>query len=538
MGRFLLRWSGTGNCLGRPPREPCFRMRARAQLVILVSASAALAVWMGRWRGTAKGWAAALIVRLSRRGLRRSDSFQLSRAGCMCTIVSDEREADDLLQSWLQAGLAGTMHPVFGLDVEWVRGQSASLMQLSCGNKCLLLRLCHMPAPPRALALLLRDERVLKVGVGVHHDMERLERWMCEKGTSTHQPESPSLRGAVDIVPLARTLCGCEGRGLAQIALDVLGEKVHKATHVRCSNWEEDTLSHAQAEYAAEDANLPLKILLAIHGRSGSSLDILAWATEASRTQEQARSLSAAKRKAAQDSKSLVPRDPSPLLSSSARGCDSVPNIKSKSKPRKALGHVARSSPLYDGWLMLSPQGDTMARIKESRARRYVSRGLAIVDEELRQITLTFQPSGLGNAAEPWLVEPKANACVGCGAEQAVGATRTNGHVLETATFAQADYEVSREPAVARGHSGLIRWSVLPPSMRRLLPAHLKSHDSHDIVLLCGECHKTVEAPYARWRRDILAEHGIAFDTARYIDDPHIVKVRRMRPFEGRQAHP
>jgi len=38
---------------------------------------------------------------------------------------------------------------------------------------------------------------------------------------------------------------------------------------------------------------------------------------------------------------------------------------------------------------------------------------------ELRQITLSFKPAGLGNAAEPWLVEPKANACVGCGVEQA-----------------------------------------------------------------------------------------------------------------------
>ena len=35
-------------------------------------------------------------------------------------------------------------------------------------------------------------------------------------------------------------------------------------------------------------------------------------------------------------------------------------------------------------------------------------------------ITLHFTPKGLGNAQEPWLLAPKANACVGCGAPQQV----------------------------------------------------------------------------------------------------------------------
>ena len=80
-------------------------------------------------------------------------------------------------------------------------------------------------------------------------------------------------------------------------------------------------------------------------------------------------------------------------------------------------------------------------------------------------ITLRFTPGGLGNSEEPWLLAPKENACVGCGVSQ----------------------EVSP--------SGLIRWSVVPPSFRSLLPESHKSRDSHDIVLLCRGCHDRVVRP-------------------------------------------
>lgn len=120
---------------------------------------------------------------------------------------------------------------------------------------------------------------------------------------------------------------------------------------------------------------------------------------------------------------------------------------------------------------------------------------------------LRFRPNGLGNSEEPWLLEPKRNACVGCGVAQEAAA------------------------------HGLMRWSVVPPSFRSLLPEAHKSRDSHDIVLLCSDCHDLLVRPYAARRASLFAAHGIAPDTARTVDDPHLQRVRSAgRALSGRQA--
>ena len=58
-----------------------------------------------------------------------------------------------------------------------------------------------------------------------------------------------------------------------------------------------------------------------------------------------------------------------------------------------------------------------------------------------------------------------------------------------------------------RAAEGLMRWSVVPPSFRSLLPEAHKSRDSHDIVLLCTRCHEVCVAPYAAHRRALFAAH-------------------------------
>ena len=116
------------------------------------------------------------------------------------------------------------------------------------------------------------------------------------------------------------------------------------------------------------------------------------------------------------------------------------------SKRPRQLRRKPRAGPLYDGWLMRSPAGVSMCRLSRGRAEWYVKRGLAkYADGGAHEVTLTFEPNGLGNSAEPWLLAPKDNACVGCGVEQACAS------------------------------DGLMRWSVVPPSFRSLLPEAHKS---------------------------------------------------------------
>lgn len=561
-----------------------------------VAATVATAVLFVAWRHGPDRWR-SIYARLQQRVLRcvrMTSSFRLLRSGCVCRIISERLEAEEVLRRWLDGALSGRLLPVFGLDVEWVRDRPASLLQLSCGSECLLLRLCHMGSPPPSLQQLLHEDRVLKVGVGVHHDLERLDSWLRAAASRDRSPSTslPS-RGGLDVAPLALSVCGRDGVCLSQIAWRVLGVRVHKAAHVRCSDWEQPTLSRAQAEYAAEDANLPLQVLRELHRQADSPLGLFRWAAEASQRQACARAAGVARRQArsvSREARGGVEGDAQSGRNvrwgrksgyGAGAGADSGGGALTRggslqgtrscgtgaTEPRKPFGHAPRSAPLYDGWLMLSPQGDTMARLNESRARWYARRGLATLDEQQRSITLTFRPAGLGNAAEPWLVQPKANACVGCGVDQAeasVSGKRTGVSGLGRGTEASASgtrdgqgRDVKTGPTGCEGKAmlegavkpeggamterswpreydtalpvaaGLIRWSVLPHSMRRLLPEDHKAHDSHDIVLLCGACHRRVEAPYARWRREIMAAHEIPLDTARYVQDPQVAQVSR-----------
>jgi hypothetical protein len=83
-----------------------------------------------------------------------------------------------------------------------------------------------------------------------------------------------------------------------------------------------------------------------------------------------------------------------------------------------------------------------------------------------------------------------------------------------------------------------MRWSVVPPSFRGLLPVAHKSRDSHDIVLLCAPCHAKLEAPYATHRRSLLAARGIdPADTARLVPRPAGARARSAaRALSGRAA--
>ena len=85
-----------------------------------------------------------------------------------------------------------------------------------------------------------------------------------------------------------------------------------------------------------------------------------------------------------------------------------------------------------------------------------------------------------------------------------------------------------REPpsCIVAQAAGLMRWSVVPHAFRRLLPERIKSHDSHDIVLLCRACHAVIERPYTRHRAALLSAASVADDTRRVHVDAALAKVR------------
>lgn len=411
------------------------------------------------------------------------------------TVISSRAHAEVRALLWHAALRFFSKPLVLGLDVEWVKGSCcpAALLQLSTGAHTLLFRLCAISRTPGRLLALLQDERVLKAGVGIKQDLHRLEAWAASHGA----PAGFAVGGAVDLVPLARQ-ARLSGEGLATLSTQVLHEPLHKERAVRCSNWEADVLTEQQVQYAANDARASVRLFMRLRQMAdscagGSIVD-----------SGIAHSSIGAQRGAG---------------GQGAAGRDRGQNGKCKGK---AVRLPARSRPMYDGWLMEDERGQPMCRMAERRARWYLSRGLARLVESGedgeapgRTIRLNFTPNGHGNAEEPWLLQGKRNVCVGCGVEQDAAA---------------AAAEASPAPACEDGqrqHTQHVRFSVVPHAFRKHLPPHMKSRDSHDVVLVCTGCYARLAQPYERHRAAAFVARGVAKDAdSRLETDPLSERMR------------
>lgn len=88
---------------------------------------------------------------------------------------------------------------------------------------------------------------------------------------------------------------------------------------------------------------------------------------------------------------------------------------------------------------------------------------------------LLFEPKGRPEDEDnEFYIQRKKNICVGCG---------EGNHYL--------------------------RYRIIPSCYRMHFPEHLKSHRSHDIVLLCVDCHEVAHAAAEKYKRKIAEEFGI-----------------------------
>ncbi|KAK9139161.1 hypothetical protein Scep_008842 [Stephania cephalantha] len=148
---------------------------------------------------------------------------------------------------------------VIGLDVEWRpnvhRNQynPVALLQLCVGRRCLIFQFLHAPGVPRSLLAFLGRPHYTFVGIGIEHDVERLE-------------EDHSVRVArwEDLGVLADECLGRDGGlrrvGLRSLAREVLGRDVVKPRQITLSRWDSEWLSAKQIEYACVDAFVSFEI--------------------------------------------------------------------------------------------------------------------------------------------------------------------------------------------------------------------------------------------------------------------------------------
>lgn len=189
-------------------------------------------------------------------------------------IVDSEEQIEAAcldLQRSAVIGFDTETRPSFRAGVSY----KVSLLQLSTHETCYLFRLCHIRLDNRILKIL-GSRRIIKVGASVAGDIRAL-----------HALRSFKADGFVDLQNEAERW-GIEEKSLRKLSAITLGERVSKAQ--RLSNWEAETLTAQQQDYAATDAWVCVRILdeLLKYEPKGGKFDILSFAdnlAEESKTQ-------------------------------------------------------------------------------------------------------------------------------------------------------------------------------------------------------------------------------------------------------------
>jgi len=134
---------------------------------------------------------------------------------------------------------------------------------------------------------------------------------------------------------------------------------------------------------------------------------------------------------------------------------------------------------VYENCRMLSKSGEMLCFTDKKRLLWYIRKGLAEeVDPGKEPLTVRLlfehkdddQRAGQGE----FYSSKRSNTCVSCGAGK---------HYL--------------------------RYRVVPVCYRRALPERLKSHRSHDVLLLCVGCHEVAQRAAERMKREISSEYGV-----------------------------
>ncbi|EFX73459.1 hypothetical protein DAPPUDRAFT_325251 [Daphnia pulex] len=118
--------------------------------------------------------------------------------------------------------------------------------------------------------------------------------------------------------------------------------------------------------------------------------------------------------------------------------------------------YSARKSALYDNCILQAPDGQQLCTCDYKKAMWYFAKGRGeVVCENPMTVRLNFEPSGRPSSEyDRYYLTDKVNKCVVCGQSES-----------------------------------FLRKNIVPHEYRKHFPEHLKDHKSHDILLLCIECH-------------------------------------------------
>ncbi|XP_050355123.1 exonuclease 3'-5' domain-containing protein 2 isoform X2 [Nymphalis io] len=393
------------------------------------------------------------------------------------TITSEE-SCEEIVQELRRRC---TQHHAIGFDCEWVSEQRirhpVALLQLSTyDGYCALFRLSHMKSIPKPLKELLEDKSIYKVGVAPGDDAMYLA-----------MDYSVYMKSTLDIRHIVE-LCRHNTGGLAFLAKMFLGVVLDKNRRIRCSNWGADELTERQIKYAALDAHVAIRIFVKVVNDYHKSPYLLLWNRYNNDHWNKIHQICSKYSDKCYRNKQIVKKKATEYKEKNTKATKEVFN--------KKYSNSTRSKPLYHNCFLQAPDGEILCTCDNKKAVWYVEKELAdIVSEDPLTVRLRFEPAGrsVGDVGRYYQLT-KENKCVVCGVKDSY-----------------------------------IRKNVVPREYRKYFPEIMKDHSSHDVVLLCVECHQTsnmrdqpVRESLARRCSAPLAAH----DAGKFLEDKDSKKIR------------
>ncbi|BFY97658.1 hypothetical protein BsWGS_00698 [Bradybaena similaris] len=419
---------------------------------------------------------------------------------------------------------------VLGLDCEWVESHKVALLQLaSPSGLCILVRLFKLwPSFPESLRLLLADSSILKVGAAIIGDAKKL-----------HRDYDISVCGCVDlrnVLKRTREAYHCYSRGLRGLAAGVLQVDINKDVSVRCGNWEAETYTQQQIQYAATDAVVAVDIFLSMVfnqmktradrnkrllklSDTPSSLDSAVDTISEESDRENLHSVRfVCYAVASQNPFRQFPTDRFDVMQDhdretiwrcarslcqglveavyaykSKRG--NLPSLSKQREKPKSNAYECRKRPLWDNCWLQAPDGTLLCTCDAKKAQWYLNKELGdVVCESPLTVRLRFEPSNRQESERNYYIQEKSNVCVVCGCDK-----------------------------------NYIRKFIVPFEYRKFFPRALKDKSSHDVLLLCTDCHKKSSDSDLNMRLQLAEECNAPLDSglmSKMFIDPELQKVR------------
>ncbi|KAK8943176.1 hypothetical protein KSP39_PZI009394 [Platanthera zijinensis] len=157
-------------------------------------------------------------------------------------------------------------------------------------------------------------------------------------------------------------------------------------------------------------------------------------------------------------------------------------------------------SPVYDNCRIYANDGRLLCYCDRRKLEWYLRRDLAkVVEEDPPAIMLLFQPKGRPeDDGNEFYIQSKKNICVGCGEKN---------HYL--------------------------RYRIIPSCYRMHFPEHLKSHRSHDIVLLCVDCHERAHTAAEKYKKQIAKDFEVPLFVEKIADSGESNAIMLKQSSEG-----